>query len=77
MAPHKTVDPCWCMVFLGIELDTAEIQARLPMEKNERYGSHVEDVLQKSKVTLKELQSVIVQLQYATCIILPGRAFLR
>ncbi len=50
-----TVDPCWCLIFLGIELDTAEMQARHCMEKNEQYSNHVEEVLQKNTVTLKVL----------------------
>ena len=77
VAPHKTVGPCWCLIFLGVELDTADMQARLPIEKIEKYRKHVEEIQTRDKVTLRELQSVIGQLQYATCIMISSRTFLR
>ncbi len=30
---HKTLGPCWCLVFSGVEIDTQEMQVRLPVDK--------------------------------------------
>ena len=51
--------------------------AQLPVDKLESYSSSVEELLQKDKVQLRELQSVIGKLQFATTIIKVGRPFLR
>ncbi len=74
---HKTVGPCWCLVFLGAEIDTHGMQIRLPVDKLLRYSEHIEDIISQGKVTLRDLQSVIGQLQYATCAVNLGRVFLR
>ncbi len=70
MAPHKTVGPDICIEFLGVELDTILMIARLPRDKLVRYSFHVTELISQRKVTLKELQGIIGQLQYA-------KAFLR
>ena len=33
LAPHKTVGPTTCLVFLGIEIDTIAMELRLPQDK--------------------------------------------
>ena len=33
LAPHKTVGPTTCLIFLGIEIDTMRMELRLPHEK--------------------------------------------
>ncbi len=53
------------------------MEARLPIEKLQKYSMDIDEIIGKGKVTLKELQSVIGQLQYTTCFVNSGRAFLR
>ncbi len=77
VAQHKTVCPCWCLVFLGAELDTNMMHVRLPVDKLQRYSLHIEDIIKAGKVSLRDLQSIIGQLQYATCVVNPGNGFLR
>ncbi len=76
-APHKTIGPDTCMGFLGVELDSLEMMARLLRDKLVRYGEHIDSIIKQKKITLRELQSVIGQLQYVTCVVTPGNAFLR
>ncbi len=76
-APHKTVGPDTCIEFLGVELDTILMIASLPRDKLVRYSCHITELIGQRKVTLKELQVIIGQLQYATSVVTPGEAFLR
>ncbi len=76
-APHKTVGSDTNLVFLGVELDTLKMMARLPREKLEKYRDNVTGTISRKKITLKELQSIIGQLQYARCVVTHGKAFLR
>ena len=77
LAPHKTLGPVNQLTFLGIELDTIQMEARLPIDKLTKYSSHVAQLLQKNKITLRDLKSVIGMLQFATSVVNGGRAFIR
>ena len=77
MAMEKTLGPYQLITFLGYELDTINMESRLPKEKIIKCREIVEYILQKDKITLKELQSVIGLLNFACNVVLPGRAFLR
>ena len=65
------------MSFAGTALDTIELEARLPAENILKYKDLISDFLKRKKVTLKEVQSLTGHLNFACCVILPGRAFLR
>lgn len=77
LAPDKTFGPEQILPFLGITLDTIKFEARLPPDK----VSHCKELTQifktRKKVTLKELQSLVGTLQFATSVVCPGRPFLR
>lgn len=77
IAEHKTVKACQKLIFLGIEIDTKVMVATLPMEKIRRYALKISDTLDRRKITLTELKSLLGVLQYATSVIRGGRAFLR
>ena len=77
IAEDKTVGPTKCLTFLGIELDTEAMVLRLPEEKIVELKSLIKTILQKPKVTLRELQSLIGSLNFACRAISPGRAFSR
>jgi len=77
LAPHKTQGPATTITFLGIELDTIAMQARLPPDKMTTYIQAVTDCTSNPTLTLRQLRSVIGQLQFATRVIPSGRPFLR
>ncbi len=62
---------------LGIELDSAQLELRLPFEKLQRLSETVTEWQHKRSCTKKELLSLIGLLQHATRIVKPGRPFLR
>ena len=77
LAPHKTVGPTTVLTFLGVELDTIQMQARLPLDKLHTYTSDLEELLQHKKVTLRHLKSTIGKLEFSTAVIPSGKPFLR
>ena len=74
LAPGKTVFPCNEIVFLGLELDSLIMVARLPCDKLASYSKDISDIVTINKITLRELKSIIGKLQFATPVIRPGRA---
>jgi hypothetical protein len=68
---ENTVYAQTTMTFLGIELDTIDIDNVLKI-KNSLYEIRV-----RRKVTLRKLQSRIGLLSFACCVVQPGRTFLR
>ena len=77
LAPEKTEGPATCLTFAGIEIDTLEMTARLPADKLAKARQIISNALGKTKITLRELQSVISFLNFACKVVVPGRAFLR
>jgi len=77
LSPHKTVPPTTVLTFLGIELDTKSMTARLPRDKLLNYSTNIDQLLTKNKITLRDLKSLIGKLHFATAVVKPGRAFLR
>ena len=77
MAPEKTVGPSTTLSFVGIELDSISMEARLPHDKIKKCTTLISHFLRRKKVTLKELQSLIGLLNSACAVVQPGRAFLR
>lgn len=77
IAKHKTVGPDTSIQFLGLTLDSVLGQCRLPIEKVQKCLTLLEEVAQKKKTTLKQLQSLIGYLNFCCCVVLPGRSFIR
>ena len=63
--------------FLGTEMDTILMQARLSQDKLARARSTVDNLLQKRTIPHRELESAIGFLSFAAMVVIPGRAFLR
>lgn len=63
--------------FLGIELDTITMEARLPPEKLQKAKDLVTSALHKASLTRTELDSLLGFLSFAAKVVVPGRAFLR
>ena len=77
LAPSKIVGPTTRLVFLGIELDTVAMAARLPAEKLSRLRSSIHTWQGRKSCTKRELLSLIGDLQHASSVVTPGRTFLR
>lgn len=77
MAAKKTEGPTTCLTFLGIELDTIRMRARLPDDKLADLRRLTEVWVSKSTATVKELQSLAGVLNFAACVVRPGRFFIR
>ena len=54
--PHKTVTPT--ITFLGIELDSINMVACLPIEKKNKYTDEIDSFLNKGKITFRELKII-------------------
>ena len=77
LAPDKTVGPATCLPFVGIELDTRRSEARLPRDKIVKCQTQIQQMMLKSKATLKAIQSLVGLLNFACQVVSPGRSFLR
>ena len=77
IAKHKTVGPTQVITFLGIELDTLTMTARLPTDKLRKYRDIIMSFMERDKVTLRELKSITGMLQFTTAVVTSGRPFLR
>lgn len=75
-APDKKTSPAHQTEFLGILLDYLNWIASLPKEKLETYSQSISALLDRDKVTQRELQSIIGKLSFATSVV-PARPFLR
>ena len=77
MAAHKTEGPTQCLTFLGIELDSARMRARLPDDKLAELKRLTHDWGRKKTATVKDLQSLAGILNFAASVVRPGRFFIR
>ena len=66
----------WLSWELNFE-SSLEMMAQLPVDKLRRYSSIISDASKSRKVKLCEMQSIIGCLQFATSVIVPGKAFIR
>ena len=77
IAAEKVEGPTTCLSFLGIEMDTASWQLRLPQEKLLRTRTRVAAWRSKRSCTKRDLLSLIGLLQHACRVVRSGRSFLR
>ena len=73
----KTLGPSQVLEFMGIELDSTRMEARLPEDKLQRTRDLLTSVTKRRSVRLVELQSLIGTLQFACKAFVPGRTFLQ
>lgn len=74
---EKTARPCTALEFLGLELDTDAMEARLPSDKLTFLRSLLDEWSYKDRCTLRELQELIGFLQFTAQVIPHSRAFIR
>ncbi len=77
IAAHKTEGPSTVVVFLGITIDTAKGELRLPEDKLSRLQDLLEEWKSRKCCTQKELESLIGLLNHACKVIRAGWSFLR
>ncbi|XP_053372810.1 uncharacterized protein LOC128546374 [Mercenaria mercenaria] len=77
LAEEKTEGPIEVLCFLGLELDSVNMVVRIPMDKVKEAVIKIEHILFKSRVTLREVQSVIGLLNFACRAVVTGRPFCR
>ena len=77
ISKDKLEGPLQVLVFLGIEIDTILMEARLPANKLIELVSTVKLWLNKNQTTRKELESLIGVLSFACKVVRSGRTFLR
>lgn len=63
--------------FLGIEIDTIQMKARLPQNKLEKAQAWVCKILESWTISRSNLWSLFEFLSFACKVVIPGRAFLR
>ena len=75
LSKKKTIGPSTNLEFLGIHLDSINMEARLPSEKIIRIRDIIDSFKCRSSCTKRELLSLLGHLNFACRIILPGRSF--
>lgn len=73
----KTVGPCTCLTFMGLELDSRKMEVRLPKDKLEKVRYLLSTHQKCRKIKLHTLQSIIGLLNFCCIVVRPGRCFLR
>ena len=77
LAGEKTVGPATLIPLLGIELDSEQLELRLPPEKLTKLCELVSKWRRRKCCTKRELQSLAGHLNHACKVVRPGRRFLR
>ena len=77
LAADKQEGPTTCLEFLGIELDSAQLEMRLSPEKLGRLKELVAAWRGRKSCVKRELQSLVGSLQHACKVVRPGRSFMR
>ena len=77
LAADKLAGPTTSLEFLGIQLDTSKMEARLPDKKMARLKQLITEWQRKKHAKKREILSLIGQLQHAAKVVRPGRTFVR
>ena len=77
ITPDKCEGPVTRLTYLGIEVDTVQMQLRLPEEKLRRVQATVGEWLGRKAGRRRELESLVGLLQHAAKVVHPGRRFVR
>ena len=75
LALHKTEGPSTALEYLGVILDSAKMEARLPMEKVNRIQDTLAFFAKRKTCTKREILSLLGHMNFASRVVRPGRAF--
>ena len=73
----KVINPFQWLIFLGVEIDTILRRLILPQQKMAEIHEILQFSVSKDKLTKREFQCVIGQLNFASHMIYGGRTFLK
>jgi len=74
---EKTQNATQVITFMGLELDSVAMEARLPHDKLAKLRLQLNQASKSRKITLKNLQSLLGLLNFCCQVIEPGPCFLR
>lgn len=77
IAEDKSVGPTTVLTFLGLELDSNYMCIRIPALKVEELKQILQALVQRKKLTLRDLQRLVGKLNFFSKAIISSRAFLR
>lgn len=77
LAGEKMEGPATIITFLGLTIDTNRMQVRVPAEKVAKALKLINNLIERKRIRLRTLQSVIGSLQFLCKAIKPGRPFLQ
>jgi len=77
VAPEKVEGPTTTLTFLGIELDTLQLEMRIPADKRQDLLRIIGSLLTHRSTTRRELVSVLGKLSFIARALPSGRTFLR
>ena len=75
LSTKKTVGPDTTLEYLGVILDTANMEARLPQNKVDRIISFIGTFLSRRSIRKRELLQLLGHFNFAARVIIPGRSF--
>ena len=76
LSREKCIGPTLTLTYLGFEFSTVTMEIRLPREKLERIKQLVGSWSSRKMCTIKQLESLIGELQHVSAVVRPGRSFL-
>ena len=77
LVASKTLGASQVLEFMGIELDSSRMEARLPEDKLNRTRELLKSFKRRCSARLVELQSLVGTLQFACRVVVPGQTFLQ
>ena len=75
LSTKKTVGPDTTLEYLGVILDTANMEARLPQNKVDRIISFIGTFLSRRSIRKRELLQLLGHFNFAARVIIAGRSF--
>ena len=75
IALHKTDGPATALEYLGVILDSANMEARLPVDKVKRIQDTLALYVKRKTCTKREILSLLGHMNFASRVVRPGRAF--
>ena len=74
---HKTVGPATSIIFLGVNLDSCNLQLSLLEEKLRDLKALIQSWVGRKVTTARDLKSLVGKLENACKVVCPGRSFPR
>ena len=76
LSPKKTMGPLTKLEYLGIILDSVNMQAELPQDKVQRLIKMLHKFSKKTSCTKLAILSLLGHMSFVSKVIVPGRSFM-